>query len=105
MSGTTSGSVAAEAARLLEALEDLQRRWHQRTPAGPGAAPECSACPVCQLLAVVRGTRPEVVEHLLDAAGSLVAALRAATGPAGAPGGAAPPDPPRRPPAQPIDIS
>ena len=37
---------------------------------------ECQLCPVCRLIAVVRGTRPEVVEHLADATASLAAALR-----------------------------
>jgi hypothetical protein len=45
---------------------------------GAGESPECSLCPVCQLLRLARGSRPEVFEHLADASASLVAALRAA---------------------------
>jgi hypothetical protein len=39
---------------------------------------ECQLCPVCQLIGVLKGTRPEVVAHLAEAAGSLLAAVRAA---------------------------
>lgn len=85
------GSAAEEAARLFSAVED----W-ARTRAGglldaehlaTGSA-ECRVCPLCQAIGAVRHVRPEAVEHLLDAAASFVAALRA-TGPA--PGDAPPP--------------
>ena len=36
-------------------------------------------CPACQLLRLVRGTRPEVYGHLADAAASLSAAFREMT--------------------------
>jgi hypothetical protein len=39
---------------------------------------ECQLCPVCQLIGLLRATRPEVAEHLADAAASLLAAVRAA---------------------------
>jgi hypothetical protein len=38
---------------------------------------DCQLCPVCQLISLLRGTRPEVVAHLTEAAGSLLAAARA----------------------------
>jgi hypothetical protein len=74
------GSAAEEAARLFVALED----W-ARTRAGAlldsehlaTGSPECTVCPVCQAVGALRHVRPEAVEHLLDAAASLVAALRA----------------------------
>lgn len=78
------GSAADEAARLLAAAE----HW-ARTRAGAfldaehlatGAA-ECTVCPVCQGIARLRQVRPEAVSHLLDAAASLVAALKAASAP------------------------
>lgn len=76
-----AGSAAEEAAKLLAAAE----HW-ARTRALPlldnahlatGSA-DCTVCPLCQGVHALRGLRPESVEHLLDAAASLVAALRAA---------------------------
>jgi hypothetical protein len=84
MSERPVGSAADEAARLFSAVED----W-ARTHAGgltdsehlaTGSA-ACRVCPLCQAIGAVRHVRPEAVEHLLDAAASFVAALRA-TGPA-----------------------
>jgi hypothetical protein len=37
---------------------------------------ECKVCPVCQLLSLVRQTRPETFAHLTDATSSLLAAVR-----------------------------
>ena len=74
------GSAAEEAARLFAAVEDWARSRgglldDQHLATG---APECSTCPVCQGVAALRSVRPETVEHLLDAAASVVAALRTA---------------------------
>ncbi|MFP5219086.1 MAG: hypothetical protein ACLGIG_05025 [Actinomycetes bacterium] len=95
------GSAAEEAARLFAALEE----W-ARTRAGSAlddehlatGSAECRVCPVCQAIGALRHVRPEAVEHLLDAAASVVAALRATT--------AAPTDgPPRAPRVERIDVS
>ena len=80
------GSAAEEAARLFAAVED----W-ARTRAGAlrdaehvaTGAPECTVCPLCQGVALLRQVQPETVEHLLDAAASMVAALRSAVVPPG----------------------
>ena len=96
------GSAAEEADKLLGALED----W-ARTRAAPlldqehlaTGSPECSVCPVCQTVGALRHVRPEAVEHLLDAAASLVAALRTA---AAAP---QPPEPGTGPRVEHIDVS
>lgn len=37
--------------------------------------PECSYCPICATISVVRNTRPEVLEHLGSAAREMIAAL------------------------------
>lgn len=87
------GTAAEEAARLLAAAEQWARARagsvldaeHLAT-----GAPECTACPVCSAVRVLRQVRPEAVGHLLDAATSLVAALAAAVPAAPAPG---PPEP------------
>jgi hypothetical protein len=76
------GSVAEEAARLFEAVQEWARRaglgTDELATALATGAPECRVCPLCQLLGLLRERRPEVVEHLLDAGTSLAAALRAA---------------------------
>lgn len=72
----TASPVGEEAARLLEALHE----WFAGGAGGLGlatGAAECQLCPLCRLLAVLRGTRPEVFGHLTDAATALLAALRA----------------------------
>lgn len=78
------GSVADEASRLFAAAEAW---WHGVRSAGDaspdGAAeahtgPECRICPLCQLLSLLRTSRPEVFEHLSSAALSIVQAARAA---------------------------
>ena len=90
MSGV--GSAPDEALKLLAAAEHWARTRgaalldseHLTT-----GSPECLACPLCQAVGVLRQVRPEAVTHLLDAAGSLVAALKAAVPvpePAPAPG-------------------
>lgn len=74
------GSAAEEAVKLLGAAEQWARgragvlldAEHVAT-----GSPECTVCPVCQAVGALRQVRPEAVSHLLDAAASLVAALRA----------------------------
>ncbi len=85
--GPQLGSAAQEAARLFAAVED----W-ARTRGGAYAAdhtgsgtPTCGVCPVCSGIALLRDVRPETVEHLLDAAASVVAAVRSAVVPPSAP--------------------
>lgn len=39
--------------------------------------PECRLCPLCQAIAALRESRPEVVEHLTMAAAALAAAAKA----------------------------
>ena len=80
------GSVSEEAGRLFTAFE----AWVKDAAGGAGAAftaadghvatgsAECQLCPVCRLIALLRGTRPEVFEHLVDATASMLAAMRAA---------------------------
>ena len=81
-----TGSAAEETTRLFEAVQEWARRatgdgrslgehWTEHVATG---APECRLCPVCQLISVLRDSRPEVALHLTEAAGSLLAAVRAA---------------------------
>jgi hypothetical protein len=77
------GTLAEEAAKLAEVLS---KSWNDLSGSGfvhsllsgVGDSAECNVCPVCQLLRVAKGTRPEVFEHLAAASTSLIAALRAA---------------------------
>lgn len=65
------GALAEELARLLQ-------RWQENLRGHTG--PECRVCPVCQAIAVVRQTRPEILDHLVNAAGEVAAAVRLAVG-------------------------
>lgn len=84
------GALGEEAARLLQALQEWSRVGSQ--DGGGNAAHgvlrdlnehiatggvDCRYCPVCQLIAAVRATSPEVKNHLVVAATSL---LQAAAG-------------------------
>jgi hypothetical protein len=81
------GSLAEEAAKLVNVLEDWWSGARGRLGdaaggvAGAAAAhqgPECKVCPVCQALSLLRTARPETFEHLVSASQSLVLALRSA---------------------------
>jgi hypothetical protein len=70
------GPLAEEAARFAEALSDWAR-GHIAMPSGSlGHGAECTLCPFCQLLSLLRQAKPETFGHLLDASASLTAALR-----------------------------
>ena len=90
--GPQVGSAAQEAARLFAAVEDWARTRGQASAADHGASgtPTCGVCPVCSGIALLRDVRPETVEHLLDAAASVVAAVRSAVVPPTAPEGGRP---------------
>jgi hypothetical protein len=60
------------------AAKDLAAQGDSASEGATSAhGPECGICPICQGLALIRGARPEVVEHLSDAVTSLTAALAA----------------------------
>jgi hypothetical protein len=79
------GSVGEEAAKLLGALQGWAREHvsdYSRAAAGglgssyisDGSA-ACRVCPLCQLIAFVRGVNPESIDQLTHAAGSMLSAL------------------------------
>ena len=56
-----------QARRLAETLRGgLAGAAAHVPPAGPEAPAECRWCPLCQLVAVLRGERPEVTAALAD---------------------------------------
>ncbi len=73
------GPLAEEAAKLAEALSGwVSAGFTHPLLDGAGESAECQLCPVCQLLRLAQGARPEVFQHLADASASLMAAVRAA---------------------------
>jgi hypothetical protein len=91
------GSMEEEAAKLFAALQDwaiteditgADRSTSFGAAAAAAAAaahrvdehiatggPDCRYCPVCQVISAVRGTPPEVRQHLVSAATSLMHAV------------------------------
>lgn len=63
---------------LADQLVGLLQAWQQSLRAHAGS--ECRVCPVCQLVSLLRQTRPDVLEHLVGAAGELAAAVRLVVG-------------------------
>ncbi|MBN9107744.1 MAG: hypothetical protein J0I34_03085 [Pseudonocardia sp.] len=100
--GATCGGhpgVAGEARTLLAGLIDRLQptldRYATAAPAAgdPDATPvACASCPVCAVIAVLRGERPELAAQLAEHASGLLAVLRAALDEGN--GAAAPPAPP-----------
>ena len=90
--GPHVGTAAQEAARLFAAVEDWARTRGETYAAEHGAtgSSTCGVCPVCSGIALLRDVRPETVEHLLDAAASVVAAVRSAVVPPPSPDGPRP---------------
>ena len=87
------GSVASEAAKLFEALQDWAKESGTEYADATGSAasgaasafrhvdehlangsPECTYCPLCRVISAVRDTSPEVRQHLRTAATSLLEA-------------------------------
>lgn len=65
------GSVADEAAKLFGALSDWARDANDHVATG---AEECTYCPICRTVHVVRLASPEVRTHLAVAAANLMQA-------------------------------
>ncbi len=105
------GSVAEEAARLIESLrrevsaagtapgveqpdeppaEPQGREPHEHSHVPMGEAPACTYCPVCRAVVLLRQTSPETLDRLADLARGVatlltdIAAMRTTDEPAGA---------------------
>jgi hypothetical protein len=68
--------LSEEATRLVEALSEWARGRIGPSAASVGNAAECTLCPICQLLSLLRQAKPETFTHLLDASAALTAAMR-----------------------------
>lgn len=73
------GSASDEAAKLLAAVRDWAGEWakdHVGENLDTGA-PECTYCPICRTVHVIREAGPEVGVQLASAAASLMQAAAA----------------------------
>lgn len=99
-------ALGEEAAKLLAGVQEWARRTFPE-PEG-GHSSECQWCPLCQLMALVRGDRPEVADRLAEAGNAMAAAVRAllesADRPSPRPGPQPTPDTGPRPRVQRIDL-
>jgi hypothetical protein len=79
------GPIGEEAAKLLAAAQD----WFHRTLGDPATAriatgsAECAWCPLCQLIGVLRGDRPEITEKFAETQAAVAGLLRALADAAG----------------------
>ena len=75
---SANGPLADEAVRLIGAAQE----WWQRTGSDKlngiaTGSQECCWCPVCQLIATLRGDRPELTEKLTETQTAVSGLLRA----------------------------
>lgn len=91
----------AELRALVTAALDRIAPMIERVRTEPATAgpQSCAACPVCAVIAALRGERPELAVRLAEQAAGVLAVLRAALDegtPTPTPGPAPPPDAPAR---------
>jgi hypothetical protein len=95
MTSSEPGPLTDETARLIGAAQD----WWHRAVTDPATAkiatgaPECCWCPLCQLIATLRGERPELLDRLAETQAALTATLRALAEAAGLGGWSRPSEP------------
>ena len=100
---TEPGPLPEELVRLIGAAQD----WWHRTVDDPTTAriaigaPECCWCPLCQLIATLRGERPELLDRLAETQAALTATLRALVEAAGLGGASRPSEPDQTGPSEP----
>lgn len=103
-SGERLGGPAEEARRLVEALGDWAstRVGSAEEHIATGAA-ECLVCPVCQLIAALRGDRSDMLTRLNDAWAAFLGVLTAHSHPpTPEPGAGADTPEPRQPEGRPV---
>ncbi|WP_027934946.1 hypothetical protein [Amycolatopsis thermoflava] len=82
--GVSAASLAEEIRLLVEMVVERAAPWLDGVVAaghGTAAKPEdggdCGWCPLCAVVAVVRGEKPEFVARVLEQAAQIIALLRA----------------------------
>lgn len=97
--GRPVGDLAAELRALADVLIDRVDPW-LASLAAPGEGPSsCSWCPVCALVAALRGERPELSRRWAEQGSALLEALRLLVAEHGSPQHAHHPGPARAGPA------
>lgn len=94
--GCAGHSALGEELRIIaELLGQRIATWSQRPEQTGAASGPCSWCPICAVVTLARGQRPELAARLGLHAAGLLAVLRESLAPeeAAAPGGGAAPDP------------
>lgn len=86
-----AGPLSDWARREAEAVPGHFSDWGSESGPHREAPPECRYCPICQLIALLRGDRPEAAARLATASTVFAEALRSVLVP---PGGQAPQPPP-----------
>jgi hypothetical protein len=70
------GPLAEEATKLLAAAQEWARTTFSSESIATGSS-DCAWCPVCRLVTLLRGDRPETTEKIIEAVNVGVTALRA----------------------------
>lgn len=78
---TEPGSIGEEARRLAEAFTDWAHEHGTGLVGGAGTSEQCRYCPLCQLIAVLRGDRPEVGARVAETGAAFLQALRSIVAP------------------------
>ncbi len=78
---TGHGTLAEEARRLADAFSDWSHDHPVGLAADEGTPETCRYCPLCQLIAVLRGDRPEVGARVAETGAAFLQALRSIVAP------------------------
>lgn len=74
------GTLAEEAGKLLAVAQEWAKaRFDAEHPT------DCQLCPICQAIGALRQVKPESLEHIVSAAATFAAALRASVSTTAAP--------------------
>ncbi|MGH8959770.1 MAG: hypothetical protein ACRDWT_00945 [Jatrophihabitantaceae bacterium] len=65
-----------DAMRFVSTVQDWAARTFPASTDGHSSS-DCQWCPICQLMSVLRGERPDVTERVAEAGTALASALRA----------------------------
>lgn len=75
MSEHSHDPLTDETLRLVSSVQDWARRSFPTDP--EHSAGDCQWCPLCQLVAMLKGERPEVTARVAEAGTAVIGAMRA----------------------------